>query len=172
MCDAIAEPAAASTHFEDDLQRDGSSAREVVVNTCRELLVKLEDIRTSVLHLQYSLHAGDIGDAAVESSERAQKLWAWNQGGVFSEEVSKGVLEGALQNVFNAGFPDDGIAETEPEETFNKSPNGDPPGQKDTATPDSIDVSHIVLGAITAAVDAITADADPIGGADTAPDCI
>jgi hypothetical protein len=170
MCDTIAEPAAASTHFEDDLQRDGSSAREVVVNTCRELLVKLEDIRTSVLHLQYSLHAGDIGDAAVESSERAQKLWAWNQGGVFSEEVSKGVLEGALQNVFNAGFPDDGIAETEPEETFNQSPNGEPPGQEDTTATGPIDVGHIVFGHID--VDAITADADPIGGADTAPDCI
>ena len=170
MCDTISEPAVVSTHFEDDLQRDGS--RDVVVHTCRELLVKLEDIRTSVLHLQYSLHAGDLGDVAVESSERARKLWAWNQGGVFSEEVSKGVLEGALQNVFNAGFPDDGIAETEPEETFNQSPNGDPPGQKDTTATGPIDVGHIVFGAITADVDAITADADPIGGADTAPDCI
>jgi hypothetical protein len=171
MCDTIAEPAAASTYFEDDLKRD-SSGRDVVVHTCGELLAKLEDVRLSVLHLQYSLHAGDIGDAAVESSERAQKLWAWNQGGVFSEEVSKGVLEGALQNVFNAGFPDDGIAETEPEETFNQSPNGEPPGQEDTTATGPIDVSHIVLGAITADVDAITADADPIGGADTAPDCI
>jgi hypothetical protein len=158
------EHAAASTHFETGLEFD-SSAREVVVNTCKELLAKLEDIRTSVLHLQYSLHAGDLGDVAVESSERARKLWAWNQGGLFSAEVSTGVLEGALQNVFNAGFPDttDGICEIEPEESFNKSPDGGEPDQEDSITAGP--VGHI-------GVDAITADADPLSGADATPSCI
>jgi hypothetical protein len=81
-------------------------AREVVVDTCKNLLHKLEEIRVSVLHLQYSLHAGDLGGVSVEASTRAQQLWAWDQGGEFSTEVATGVLEGALNNVFDGGFPD------------------------------------------------------------------
>lgn len=101
---------------EDSLTVD---SRDIVMDTCKQLLLKLDEIRTSVLHLQYSLHAGDLGGVAVDNRERAQKLWSWDQGGTFSAEVSTGVIHGRLNNIFDAGFPDssDEIVETEPEKS-------------------------------------------------------
>jgi hypothetical protein len=79
---------------------------DTVLTTCKQLLVKLEEIRTSVLHLQYSIHAGELGTIAVDNRDRAQQLWSWDKGGAFSAEISSGFIHGTLDNVFNAGFPD------------------------------------------------------------------
>jgi hypothetical protein len=103
-------------------------SKKVVLDTCQELLVKLEEIRTSVLHMQYSIHAGALGGAAVENTERAQQLWAWDKGGVFSAEVSAGIIHGALNNVFSAGFPEtsDENVDTESEKSVNEILYGKP----------------------------------------------
>ena len=118
-----------------------SNDKDVVREMCKKLLVKLDEIQASVLHLQYSLHAGDIAEAAVERSDRAQQLWAWDKGGLFSAEVSSGIIiQGVLDNVFNAGFPDttDGIVKTESEadtdEESEKTPEEAEIGAADLST--------------------------------------
>ena len=52
--------------------------RNEVLNTCSQLLVMLEDVKLSVLHLQYSLHAGDLRPSYVEEIDRSNRLWAWD----------------------------------------------------------------------------------------------
>jgi hypothetical protein len=134
----------------------------VLAETCEKLLVKLEEIRTAVLHLQYSLHAGELGAVAANNVERSGQLWAWNQGGVFSAEVSTGLLQGALDNVFSAGFPDtpDGCVKIGPEEIVNEddpvetTPPADPvtadPGTADpvTVTVDQLNVPDVASGGV------------------------
>ena len=89
--------------------------KEIMAATCKDLLQKLETVRLSVLHLQYSLHTGALAENAAETVERSDKLWAWNEGGVFSAELAHGGrLQGALHNVFGGGFPaDPGLAYTD-----------------------------------------------------------
>jgi len=88
--------------------------KEMMTATCKDLLLKLETVRLSVLHLQYSLHIGALAENETETVERSDKLWAWNEGGVFSAELAHGGrLQGALHNVFDGGFPaDPGLAFT------------------------------------------------------------
>jgi hypothetical protein len=81
-----------------------NAVNAVMVHTCKELLVKLETVRLSVLHLQYALHAGALGVSAVETADRSQRLWAWDQGGVFSSDIANGVcLQGAVADIFDGG---------------------------------------------------------------------
>lgn len=104
-----AEPAATASPMnqagEDDEPTHGE-VKDMMAATCKDLLVKLETVRLSVLHLQYSLHTGALAEAATETAERSDKLWAWNEGGVFSAELAHGgCLQGALHNVFDGGLP-------------------------------------------------------------------
>jgi len=88
----------------DAVEDSNQAVRVVMVETCKDLLVKLETVRLSVLHLQYSLHAGALGASAVETTDRSQRLWAWDQGGVFSSDPSGGVcLHGAVADIFDGG---------------------------------------------------------------------
>ena len=52
--------------------------RNEVLQTCSTLLTKLETVRLSVLHLQYSLHAGSIAAVQRETTDRSSRLWAWD----------------------------------------------------------------------------------------------
>jgi hypothetical protein len=52
--------------------------RNEVVNTCQSLLMKLETVRLSVLHLQYSMHAGELASVQVETVDRSSRLWNWD----------------------------------------------------------------------------------------------
>jgi hypothetical protein len=63
------------THPDDDVSTQGESL--IVLNTCAELLRKLEAVRVSVLHLQYSMHAGELGVASVQTVDRSRRLWSW-----------------------------------------------------------------------------------------------
>ena len=53
--------------------------RAHVLNTCAQMMHQLEAVRLSVLHLQYSIHAGDVGVASVEHTTRAGNLWTWDK---------------------------------------------------------------------------------------------
>lgn len=75
----------APPHVIDDNMDD--MAQAVLLDTCTQMLLKLEAIRLSVLHLQYSLHAGNRGATAVEAVDRSNKLWRWNDGGAFSVDI-------------------------------------------------------------------------------------
>ena len=50
--------------------------RTEVLNTCAILLTKLETVRLSVLHLQYSIHAGAITNVQPETT-RIGSIWEW-----------------------------------------------------------------------------------------------
>ena len=52
--------------------------RNEVLNTCNSLLTKLETVRLSVLHLQYSMHAGEFAAVQVETADRSSRLWNWD----------------------------------------------------------------------------------------------
>jgi hypothetical protein len=69
-----------------------------VLETCAQLLSKLEEVRLAVLHLQYSLHVGTAVRTAeditvsrepppVQTQDRAQRLWSWDHAGVFLAEL-------------------------------------------------------------------------------------
>ena len=51
--------------------------RNEVLNTCSQLLVMLEAVKLAVLHLQYSLHAGELGPSHVETTDRPNRIWEW-----------------------------------------------------------------------------------------------
>jgi hypothetical protein len=63
----------------------------VVIETCKQLLLKLEAIRLSVLHLQYSMHAGAVGasvpSTTPETSNVCKQLWGWQHAGEFASDV-------------------------------------------------------------------------------------
>ena len=78
--------------------------RDIVGDTCAQLLVKLETVRLSVLHLQYSMHTGDLADDAAAATARSDSLWEWAKGGDFSAELAHGGrLQGVLDDVFDGG---------------------------------------------------------------------
>jgi hypothetical protein len=52
--------------------------RKEVLHTCSQLLAMLEDVKLSVLHLQYSLHAGELGPSQVGATDRSSRLWEWS----------------------------------------------------------------------------------------------
>ena len=52
--------------------------RNEVLNTCKNLLTMLETVRVSVLHLQYSVHAGETAAVQVETTDRSSRLWNWD----------------------------------------------------------------------------------------------
>ena len=61
-----------------------------VLETCTELLIRLDDVRLAVLHLQYSLRVGTAGHREprpLETQDRAQRLWSWDHAGVFLAEL-------------------------------------------------------------------------------------
>jgi len=100
--------------------------KDMMAATCKDVLLKLEAVRLSVLHLQYSLHTGALTENETETVERSDKLWAWDQGGVFSAELAHGGrLQGALHNVFDGGFPaEPGLAYTERSGAWFGAPGG------------------------------------------------
>jgi hypothetical protein len=61
--------------------------QNVILETCAQLLLKLETIHLSILHLQYSVHAGALGSVEVEARDRAKNLWRWKDGGAFSSDI-------------------------------------------------------------------------------------
>jgi hypothetical protein len=65
-------------HPDDDVSTEDEKV--VVLKTCTELLEKLEAIRLSVLHLQYSLHASEVCAVSTESVDRSRTLWNWDNG--------------------------------------------------------------------------------------------
>jgi hypothetical protein len=80
-------------HVDDEAKDD--YVRQEVSDTCAELLVKLETVRLSVLHLQYSLHAGALGAAQLETRDRSSRLWAWDKSSTLSDIFPTGVSEGS-----------------------------------------------------------------------------
>jgi len=81
-----------------------NEVRDIVADTCKQLLVKLETVRLSVLHLQYSMHTGDLADDAVAATARSDSLWEWAKAGDFSAELAHGGrLQGVLDDVFDGG---------------------------------------------------------------------
>ncbi|KAJ1468622.1 hypothetical protein T484DRAFT_1755000 [Baffinella frigidus] len=79
--------------------------RQTIRNTCQDLLLKIETVRMSVLHLQYCMHAGALYiDGANTSAttntsatnnnnnnnnntttrDRLQNIWGWEHSGVFA----------------------------------------------------------------------------------------
>jgi hypothetical protein len=81
--------------------------RETIRGTCEQLLMKIEAVRLAVLHLQYSVHSGQVASVAVEAKERSQRLWTWDTAGLFQPEVSAtGDLclpGGAVIDIFDGG---------------------------------------------------------------------
>ena len=64
-------------HVEED--RLNEQARIVVLETCSLLLSSVESIKMSLLQLQYSLHAGDLGvSTAIATKPPSRKIWAWD----------------------------------------------------------------------------------------------
>jgi hypothetical protein len=97
-------------HLEDE--ENDEFLRSHVLTTCAQLLHKLETVRLSVLHLQYSLHAGELGAASVEHTTRANDLWTWDKPSVFgtifvpgvpSEEIELSQAAFSDINVFGGG---------------------------------------------------------------------
>ena len=82
--DSVQNPATAPPMNIEDADKD-DFVRNEVLNTCTELLVKLETVRLSVLHLQYSLHAGALGAAQLETTDRSSRLWAWDKSSPLSD---------------------------------------------------------------------------------------
>lgn len=76
-------------HLEQEVEDE--NVRNVVLQTCKQLLLKIETVRLSVLHLQYSMHAGGLGVAPVETSDRSKQLWSWNHPGIFATDPVDGV---------------------------------------------------------------------------------
>jgi hypothetical protein len=70
------------THPDDDVSAEYEKV--VVLRTCTELLEKLEAIRLSVLHLQYSLHASEVCAVSTESVDRSRTLWNWDNMNIVS----------------------------------------------------------------------------------------
>ena len=58
-----------------------------VLETCTQLLSKIEEVRLAVLHLQYSLRSETVGTHGSRSQNRAQRLWSWGHAGVFLAEL-------------------------------------------------------------------------------------
>lgn len=83
-------------HLEEEVEDE--NARIVVLETCKQLLLKLETVRLSVLHLQYSIHAGALGSAAIEADNRAKQLWSWDKAGVFATEAVSQFTEGVFKH--------------------------------------------------------------------------
>jgi hypothetical protein len=65
--------------------------RSFVRETCAQLLLKLDTVRLSVLHLQYSMHAGGIGPVEEETYDRSKKIWSWDHAGVFATDPVNGL---------------------------------------------------------------------------------
>ena len=61
--------------------------QKVILETCAQLLLKLETIHLSILHLQYSVHAGALGSVKIEARDRSENLWRWKDGGAFSSDI-------------------------------------------------------------------------------------
>ena len=79
-----------SPQNKEDADKD-EYVRTHVLETCTQLLVKLETVRLSVLHLQYSLHAGGLAASQIESVDRSSRLWAWDQPSQSGEISSAGI---------------------------------------------------------------------------------
>jgi hypothetical protein len=69
-------------HPDDDVSTEDEKV--VVLKTCTELLEKLEAVRLSVLHLQYSLHASEVCAVSTESVDRSRTLWNWDNMNIVS----------------------------------------------------------------------------------------
>jgi hypothetical protein len=69
-------------HPDDDVSAEYEKV--VVLKTCTELLEKLEAVRLSVLHLQYSLHASEVCAVSTESVDRSRTLWNWDNMNIVS----------------------------------------------------------------------------------------
>ena len=59
----------------------------MVLETCTQLLSKIEEVRLAVLHLQYSLRVCSTGDRepkSLQTKHRAsRRVWSWDHAGVF-----------------------------------------------------------------------------------------
>ena len=78
--------ATVSPQNNEDADKD-DDVRKHVLETCTQLLLKLETVRLSVLHLQYSLHAGALVSSQIESIDRSSRLWTWDQSSKLGEVV-------------------------------------------------------------------------------------
>jgi hypothetical protein len=106
-CNSTRDTNATVEHIEDD--GGDMYTRKVVLDTCTELLLKLETIRLSVLHLQYSLHAGALGSAAVEATDRSQQLWRWGDGGFFPPDIVEHLRLASLRAETSAETTEDPV---------------------------------------------------------------
>ena len=70
-------------HLEEE--KNNEQARVVVLETCAQLLLNVEAIKLSLLQLQYSVHAGDIGTSNTEAKIRSHQLWSWDKRSVETE---------------------------------------------------------------------------------------
>jgi hypothetical protein len=76
----------------DDVRNsDEEEFRLLIRDTCEQLLIKLETVRLSVLHLQYSLHAGAAQSTALQAEERSHNIWNWNSVGPSATTPVKGL---------------------------------------------------------------------------------
>ena len=76
--------ATVSPQNKEDADKD-DEVRQQVLETCTQLLLKLETVRLSVLHLQYSMHAGALASSQIESIDRSSRLWAWDRSSKLGE---------------------------------------------------------------------------------------
>ena len=81
-CSATIPP----SYIERDIDEKHSHA--FVVDTCEQILMKLDTVRLSVLHLKYSML--NAGSRTPTSINPCKQLWAWEGGGVFADDVVKG----------------------------------------------------------------------------------
>ena len=69
-------------------ETEGDPVTTEVLDTCAKLLEKLEVVRLSVLHLQYTLRVG----TARPLEPVSRRLWSWDHAGVLlSEQQSPGI---------------------------------------------------------------------------------
>ena len=86
----VQSPATVSPQNKEDADRD-EDVRNSVLETCTQLLLKLETVHLSILHLQYSLHAGTLATSQVECVDRSSRLWAWDQSSQLGEITPVGI---------------------------------------------------------------------------------
>ena len=72
-------------HVEEEIKNE--EARVTVLNTCSQLLLSVEAIKMSLLQLQYSLHAGDLGVPTAETKNPSRRIWGWDHPDVLAEQT-------------------------------------------------------------------------------------
>jgi hypothetical protein len=72
-------------HIEEEIKNE--EARAAIRQTCSQLLLSVEEIKMALLQIQYAVHTGALGAAAVETTKRSGRIWNWNNTDVLNERA-------------------------------------------------------------------------------------